>query len=140
MLNWVKCVFVRGAHLFGRWSWTLHQDRVGAHRLCHECGGVTTPCNEKGWTRRERSGKSKETSPRDSAEKLSATKLAKLHNTSAVEIQQQLIRLGYIEVHSGLHYFTDLGRDSGGEYRKNHPGANDADGHMVWPRNLRLVN
>ncbi|MGF6996857.1 hypothetical protein [Paraburkholderia sp. GAS32] len=71
-------------------------------------------------------------------EKLSATQLARKCYTSTGEIQKKLIHLGYIEVHSGLHYFTALGRSVGGEYRKNHPGASDADGHMVWPIDLPL--
>jgi hypothetical protein len=73
-------------------------------------------------------------------EKLSATQLARRCNTSTAAIQQKLVQLGYIEVRSGLHYFTDLGRSVGGEYRKNHPGASDADGHMVWPIDLPLVD
>jgi len=64
-------------------------------------------------------------------EKLSATQLARKHNTSTAAIQQNLMRLGYIEVNRGLHFFTELGRSVGGEYRKNHPEASDADGHMV---------
>ena len=71
-------------------------------------------------------------------EKLSTTKLALKHNTTAGEIQCRLVQFGYIEVRSGLHYFTDLGRSVGGEYRKNHFGASDVDGHMVWPIDLPL--
>lgn len=74
-----------------------------------------------------------------SAEKLSATKLACRYNTSAALVQQRLIRLGYIEVRSGFHYFTDLGRSVGGEWRTNHPGASSVAGHMVWPANLSLA-
>lgn len=73
-------------------------------------------------------------------EKLSATQLARRWNTSTAAIQQKFVHLGYIEVRSGLHYFTDLGRSVGGEYCKNHPGASDADGHMVWPIDLPLAD
>lgn len=73
-------------------------------------------------------------------EKLSATQLARRRNTSTAAIQKQLVHLGYIEVRSGLHYFTELGRSVGGDYRKNHPGASDADGHMVWPIDLPLAD
>lgn len=66
-------------------------------------------------------------------QKLSATKLAHLHNTSAAEIQQRLIGMGYIISRGGRHYFTNLGLRVGGEYRQNHPGD---DGHMVWPVDL----
>ncbi len=72
-------------------------------------------------------------------EKLSATKLARKHNTSVAAIQQQLVRLGYIEVRSGLHYFTELGRSIGGEWRQNDPKASFCDGYMVWPANLPLA-
>lgn len=64
-------------------------------------------------------------------EKLSATKLARKYKTSAAAIQRQLVRLGYIEVRSGYHYFTDLGRSVGGDYRQT--GERDFEGHMVWP-------
>lgn len=70
--------------------------------------------------------------------KVSATKLAQMHRTSVAEIQQRLIDLGYIEDKSGLHYFTERGRDVGGEYRKNHPEASNADGFMVWPADLSI--
>lgn len=73
-------------------------------------------------------------------EKLSATKLALKHNTTAAEIQRRLVQLGYIEVRTGIHYFTDLGRSVGGEYRKNHAGASFTEGHMVWPVDLPLAN
>lgn len=73
-------------------------------------------------------------------EKLSATKLAARHNTSAAVIQEQLARLGYIENRHGVHYFTDLGLRVGGDYHKNHSEASDADGHMVWPVDIPLAN
>jgi hypothetical protein len=72
-------------------------------------------------------------------EKLSATQLARKYNVSTASVQQKLIELGYIEVRTGLHFFTELGRSVGGEYRKNHADASDADGHMVWPFDGRLV-
>lgn len=75
-----------------------------------------------------------------SIEKLSATQLARRCNTSAAEIQKKRVHLGCIEVRSGLHYFSYLGRSAGGEYRKNHAGASDADGHMVWPIDLPLAD
>ena len=69
-------------------------------------------------------------------EKLSATKLAIRHNLTTGELQRRLIGMGYIEVRSGLHYFTDIGISAGGECWKNHPGASDSDGHMVWPADV----
>ncbi len=72
--------------------------------------------------------------------KLSATKLAAKYNSSPTVIQERLERLGYIEMRSGLHYFTALGLRVGGEYRKNHPEASDSDGHMVWPVDIPLSN
>lgn len=77
--------------------------------------------------------------PAGVSEKLSATKLARKNNTSADAIQQQLIRLGYIEVRSGFHYFTDLGRSVGGEWRQNDPKASDLDGYMVWPSDILVA-
>jgi len=77
---------------------------------------------------------------RVSTEKLSATQLARKRNTSTAAIQQNLIHLEYVEVHRGLHFFTELGRSVGGEYRKNHPEASDADGHMVWPVDILLAD
>jgi hypothetical protein len=71
--------------------------------------------------------------PAAPVEKLSATQLARKYNVSSASVQNALIKLGYIEVRSGWHFFTDLGRSVGGEYRKNHAHASDADGHMVWP-------
>jgi hypothetical protein len=68
-------------------------------------------------------------------EKLSATKIAKKYNTSIAVVQQNLVQLGYVEVRAGLHYFTDLGRAVGGEWRQN-PGASSVDGYMVWPADL----
>jgi len=38
------------------------------------------------------------------AQKLSVTKLARMRNQSVVEVQQQLIERGYMEVKSGLHF------------------------------------
>ncbi|MGF6604958.1 hypothetical protein P3T23_009714 [Paraburkholderia sp. GAS448] len=73
-------------------------------------------------------------------EKLSATQLARKYNVSTASVQKKLIELGYIEVRSGLHFFTELGRSVGGEYRKNHADASDADGHMVWPFDGPLVS
>lgn len=70
------------------------------------------------------------------AQKLSVTKLARMRNQSVVEVQQQLIERGYMEVKSGLHFFTDSGREVGGEIRKNHPNA--SEGHMVWPATILL--
>lgn len=75
---------------------------------------------------------------REANSKVSATKLAQMHRTSVAEIQQRLIDLGYIEDKSGLHFFTERGRDVGGEYRKNHPEASNADGFMVWPADLSI--
>ena len=72
--------------------------------------------------------------------KLCATQLARRSNTSTAAIQQKLIELGYIEVRSGLHYLTDVGRSVGGEYRKNHSAASDVDGHMVWPIDVPLAD
>lgn len=72
-------------------------------------------------------------------EKLSATQLARKYNVSTASVQSKLIELGYIEVHSGLHFFTELGRSVGGEFRKNHADASDVDGHMVWPFDGPLV-
>ncbi|ASL48857.1 hypothetical protein bAD24_p00780 (plasmid) [Burkholderia sp. AD24] len=72
-------------------------------------------------------------------EKLSATQLARKYNVSTASVQKKLIELGYIEVRSGLHFFTEVGREVGGEYRKNHADASDADGHMVWPFDGPLV-
>lgn len=72
-------------------------------------------------------------------EKLSATQLARKYNVSTASVQKKLIELGYIEVRNGLHLFTELGRGVGGEYRKNHADASDADGHMVWPFDGPLV-
>lgn len=71
-------------------------------------------------------------------EKLSATKLARKHNTSTAEIQRQLICRGYIEERGGLHFFTDLGKSVGGEWRKVSDPNNGYDGHMVWPADLLL--
>ena len=73
-------------------------------------------------------------------EKLSATKLAARLNSSPAVIQERLERLGYLEMLHGLHYFTALGLRVGGEYRKNHPEASEADGHMVWPVDIPLSN
>ncbi|MFM0642213.1 hypothetical protein PQQ63_36615 [Paraburkholderia metrosideri] len=72
-------------------------------------------------------------------EKLSATQLARKYNVPTASVQKKLIELGYIEVRSGLHFFTELGRSVGGEYRKNQADASDADGHMVWPFDEPLV-
>lgn len=70
------------------------------------------------------------------SEKLSATKIAQKFNTSVIAVQQKLIQLGYVEVKTGLHYFTDLGRAVGGEWRQNDPKASSVDGYMVWPVEL----
>lgn len=69
-------------------------------------------------------------------QKLSATKFAQQRDISVAEVQQQLVQHGYVEVRSGFHYFTDLGRSIGGEWRQNHPEARSLDGWMVWPVDL----
>ncbi|WP_175772864.1 hypothetical protein [Paraburkholderia phenazinium] len=78
--------------------------------------------------------------PATRIEKLSATQLARKYNVSTASIQKKLVELGYIEVRSGLHFFTELGRSVGGEFRKNHADASDSDGHMVWPFDVPLVD
>ncbi|TET01581.1 hypothetical protein [Burkholderia cepacia] len=69
-------------------------------------------------------------------ETLSATKLATMCNASTGDVQKALVYLGYMENRRGLHFFTQLGRRVGGEYRKNHPGASESDGFMAWPVDL----
>lgn len=74
-------------------------------------------------------------------EKTSATQFARTCGKSATEVQKKLVQLGYIEVsRGGFHYLTELGRNIGGEWRTNHPGANDHEGYMVWPVDLLRAN
>lgn len=71
------------------------------------------------------------------SDKVSATHLARKYGTTPMDIQARLARLGYIEVRSGWHYFTDKGRAAGGEWHQR-PGSTGDDGHMVWPADLEL--
>ena len=71
------------------------------------------------------------------SDKVSATRLARRYGTTPMEIQARLVRLGYIEVRNGWHYFTDKGRAAGGEWHQR-PSSNGDDGHMVWPADLEL--
>ena len=71
-------------------------------------------------------------------ERLSATKLARRYNTSTAAVQDRLVRLGYIDLVSGIHYLTERGKNVGGEWVQS-PGGSSADGHMVWPVDLPLM-
>lgn len=68
--------------------------------------------------------------PVEVSQKASATKLAKLLGTSAADVQQQLIQLGYISSERGWHKLTELGVSVGGEHQRHHPTD---DGFFVWP-------
>lgn len=54
MLDWLRCVFLRGGHRFGRWWWEGRQDGAGTHRLCEECACESTPSNRHMWSKRSR--------------------------------------------------------------------------------------
>jgi len=56
MLSWIKCVFFRGGHRFGRRWWKDRHDGGGTHRLCEECVCLVIPANRNSWARRERAG------------------------------------------------------------------------------------
>ncbi|TXH00046.1 MAG: hypothetical protein E6R08_01015 [Nevskiaceae bacterium] len=73
------------------------------------------------------------------ANKVSATRLAKRYGTTPAEVQQRLARLGYIEVRSGLHFFTDKGKQVGGEWVQT-PDSWDSCGYMIWPADLPLAD
>ncbi|WP_221033746.1 hypothetical protein [Pseudomonas cannabina] len=69
-------------------------------------------------------------------QRFSVTRLSRMRSVPVAEIQQQLIERGYIEVRSGLHFFTESGLKAGGEIRKSHTQAKE--GHMVWPETILL--
>jgi hypothetical protein len=48
---WLRCVLVRGGHLYSRWWW---EDRVEAGSYCEECADMRTPKNRHTWLHRDR--------------------------------------------------------------------------------------
>lgn len=47
---WLRCVFLKGGHLYGRWWWAERTDGAGTHRMCDECGHMGTLANLHSWT------------------------------------------------------------------------------------------
>jgi phosphatidylserine/phosphatidylglycerophosphate/cardiolipin synthase-like enzyme len=70
----------------------------------------------------------------NSFDKLSTSRLAKLHGARTSELLDRLVEIGYLKIDGDKHYLTELGKKAGGEFHM----SKKFGPYFLWPKDISL--